>query len=255
MPEGCERGCASPSSFSHPMPTLERQFSLNSIHSWWSDSNPLLQGPTINIHALAKPLMKRMYHRQALAFIAKDTPGQPLSREMIDIYTSYLSCKYVLLETQLRVLEHLEDFGIYTCALEWAAKLVPRMLLDGRLKHRACSVVKALLAHKIGLSTPGTVKDILVARRDLGEPGLAESILGAISYNTERTAVLAALLDSKAGYVSLWACTLIERLAIDPSFVAVAIQDSDALMKMLFNTARRVRVVKLHQAARGSALV
>jgi hypothetical protein len=72
------------------MPPLTRQDTRASIFSWWSDSNLLLQyGPTINLHAAAKPLMKLMYHRQAKEFIKKNK-GSPLSTEMLEIYWSYL---------------------------------------------------------------------------------------------------------------------------------------------------------------------
>ncbi|KAJ7232576.1 hypothetical protein C8J57DRAFT_1578930, partial [Mycena rebaudengoi] len=53
------------------MPPLTRQQTLESLSSWWSDRNPNLRGPTINIHAAAKPLMKLLYNRQALEFIGK----------------------------------------------------------------------------------------------------------------------------------------------------------------------------------------
>ncbi|KAJ7472534.1 hypothetical protein FB451DRAFT_1175280 [Mycena latifolia] len=45
------------------MPLVTRQRMLYSVLSWWSDS--IIPGSTINLHALKKPLMKRMYHRQA----------------------------------------------------------------------------------------------------------------------------------------------------------------------------------------------
>ncbi|KAJ7906191.1 hypothetical protein B0H13DRAFT_2021508, partial [Mycena leptocephala] len=47
-----------------PMQPLRRWSTPQSVHSWWSDSNPT--GATIPLHALAKPLMKRLYHRQAI---------------------------------------------------------------------------------------------------------------------------------------------------------------------------------------------
>jgi hypothetical protein len=75
------------------MPPLTRTDTRASIFSWWSDSNPLLKGPTINLHATEKPLMKWMYHRQAMEFIRKND-GQALSTEILEIYWSYLP--YVL---------------------------------------------------------------------------------------------------------------------------------------------------------------
>jgi hypothetical protein len=49
--------------------------------------NSLLQdGPTTNLHAVAKPLMKR--HRQAKEVI-RNNRGSPLSTAMVEIYSSY----------------------------------------------------------------------------------------------------------------------------------------------------------------------
>jgi hypothetical protein len=48
----------------------------------------LRDGPTVNLHAVAKPLMKRMYHRQAKEFI-RNNRGSPLSTAMVEIYSSY----------------------------------------------------------------------------------------------------------------------------------------------------------------------
>jgi hypothetical protein len=73
-----------------PMPPLTRTDTRASIFSWWSDSNSLLRyGPTINLHAVAKPLIKLMYHRQAMEFIKKNR-FRRLSTEMLEIYWSYL---------------------------------------------------------------------------------------------------------------------------------------------------------------------
>jgi hypothetical protein len=73
------------------MNPLARQRTLESTLSWWSDSNPRPPGATISISALAKPLMRLMYHRQALRFIQKNR-GTPLSQETLEIYSTYLMC-------------------------------------------------------------------------------------------------------------------------------------------------------------------
>ncbi|KAJ7479280.1 armadillo-type protein [Mycena latifolia] len=93
------------------MPSLARQPTRESIHSWWSDRN--LPGPTINLHAAAKPLMRFMYGRQALAFI-KTQRWIPLSKEAMEIYASYLAYgtvllfKYVSPSTKTAILGELE---------------------------------------------------------------------------------------------------------------------------------------------------
>ncbi|KAF7360360.1 hypothetical protein MVEN_00765700 [Mycena venus] len=84
------------------MPPLTRQDTRPSIHSWWSDSNPGLRGPTINLHAAAKPLMKLMYHRQVLEFIKKNR-GSPLSTTALEKYSSYFPWDYVSITTKVTI--------------------------------------------------------------------------------------------------------------------------------------------------------
>ncbi|KAK7045067.1 hypothetical protein R3P38DRAFT_2882421 [Favolaschia claudopus] len=83
---------------------MPRPPSIHSLHSWWSDSNSV--GPTINLHALAKPLMKRMHNRQARSLIKRNF-DLPLSSFMLEEYCSYLTFPYVLLGTRLFVLEEI----------------------------------------------------------------------------------------------------------------------------------------------------
>ncbi|KAF7356746.1 hypothetical protein MVEN_01009600 [Mycena venus] len=90
---------------------LTRQDTRPSIHSYWSDSNPGLQGPTINLHAVAKPLMRRMYHRQAMAFITKHR-GDPLSKTTLEIYSSYLPWNYVSWPTKAAIMSELSNKAI-----------------------------------------------------------------------------------------------------------------------------------------------
>ncbi|KAJ7276054.1 hypothetical protein C8J57DRAFT_1590368 [Mycena rebaudengoi] len=89
------------------MPPLTRQQTSGSVRSWWSDSNPHLRGPTINLHAAAKPLMKFLYNRQALEFI-RTIDSIPLSAKDAEIYGSYLSCEYVSASTKSAILEDLD---------------------------------------------------------------------------------------------------------------------------------------------------
>ncbi|KAJ7443133.1 armadillo-type protein [Mycena latifolia] len=87
------------------MPPLTRQRTVESIFSWWSDSNPNV-GPTNPIHAVAKPLMRPMYHRAASAFIVKHR-SDPLSKETMEICSSYLGSKYVSSSTKIVILSEL----------------------------------------------------------------------------------------------------------------------------------------------------
>ncbi|KAJ6526479.1 armadillo-type protein [Mycena vulgaris] len=86
------------------MNSLTGQRTPESVRSWWSDNNPT--GPNSNLHALAKPLMKLMYHRQALDYIAEHD-GKPLSRDDMEIYASYLEFKHVSSATKTAVLREL----------------------------------------------------------------------------------------------------------------------------------------------------
>ncbi|KAJ7850581.1 armadillo-type protein, partial [Mycena leptocephala] len=74
------------------MPPLTRQRTLDSILSWWSDSNP--PGPTINLHAVTKPLIRFMYHQQVLGFI-KRIHGAPLCEDTLQLCWDYLAYKYI----------------------------------------------------------------------------------------------------------------------------------------------------------------
>ncbi|KAJ6564933.1 hypothetical protein DFH09DRAFT_1278770 [Mycena vulgaris] len=76
-----------------------------SILSWRSDSNPT--GPNINLHAAAKPVIKFLYHRQALGYIAKNR-GAPSSKETLESCSSYLACRYISSSTKIRILGELD---------------------------------------------------------------------------------------------------------------------------------------------------
>ncbi|KAJ7826829.1 armadillo-type protein [Mycena leptocephala] len=86
------------------MPPLTRQRTLDSILSWWSDSNP--PGPTINLHAVAKPLIRFMYHQQVLDFI-KGIRGAPLSEDTLQLCWDYLAYKYISPVTKKVILSEL----------------------------------------------------------------------------------------------------------------------------------------------------
>ncbi|KAJ7232519.1 hypothetical protein C8J57DRAFT_1250497 [Mycena rebaudengoi] len=89
------------------MPPLTRQETFGSLRSWWLDSSPNLCSPTINLHAAAKPLMKLLYHQQALAIIGNNR-DIPLSEVKVELYLSYLSCEYVSAPTKSAILEDLD---------------------------------------------------------------------------------------------------------------------------------------------------
>ncbi|KAJ7830521.1 armadillo-type protein, partial [Mycena olivaceomarginata] len=79
------------------------------IHSWWSDSNPGLRGPTLNLHAMAKPLLRRMHDRQALGRIETSRAAHHLSSEMMLYFSSYLPHDYVFSSTKAAILVEKDD--------------------------------------------------------------------------------------------------------------------------------------------------
>ncbi|KAF7326403.1 hypothetical protein MVEN_02618000 [Mycena venus] len=92
--------------------SLSRQGTRQSILSWWSDRNPGLPGPTINLHAAAKPLSRFLYHRQALEIIRKNH-GSPLSSATLEIYSSYFPWDYVSWSTKAAIMAELADSSVF----------------------------------------------------------------------------------------------------------------------------------------------
>jgi len=82
-----------------------------SIFSWWSDSNP--GGATVNIHALAKPLMRWMYARAIKKLIAAENDN-PMSSELLDIRFSYLASPIVPESSQVLLLSDLNRRALST---------------------------------------------------------------------------------------------------------------------------------------------
>ncbi|KAJ7232550.1 hypothetical protein C8J57DRAFT_1578874 [Mycena rebaudengoi] len=111
-----------------------KAYTLESLRSWWSDSNPNLRGPTINLHAAAKPLMKFLYDRQALEFI-RNNRDILLSAKDAEIYGSYLSCEYISASTKSAILEDLDRKAYYSdhdaLAVQTDARVPP--VVDGLL--------------------------------------------------------------------------------------------------------------------------
>ncbi|KAJ7478900.1 armadillo-type protein [Mycena latifolia] len=133
------------------MPTLRRQRTLESVHSWWSDSNPA--GPTISLHAATKPLMRLMYHRQALAFI-KTHRSLPLSKETMEIYASYFAFKYVMSATKSTILRELYNRTLSqddarTTAESPVLNLVHELLAspDAKVRGSTCMLLARLAYH------------------------------------------------------------------------------------------------------------
>ncbi|KAK7036145.1 hypothetical protein R3P38DRAFT_2518051, partial [Favolaschia claudopus] len=91
------------------------QAECNSIHSWWSDSNSL--GPTIPLHAFAKPLARFLHHRQVIALLQVKVDrcdsdlDAPLSWELFNLLTIYLESYEISSATKIFILRHLQNAG------------------------------------------------------------------------------------------------------------------------------------------------
>ncbi|KAK7033774.1 hypothetical protein R3P38DRAFT_2915057 [Favolaschia claudopus] len=120
-----------------------------SIHSWWSDSNSI--GPTISIHAAAKPLLRLMYHRQVRNFI-KRNEDNPISPQLMEICLSYLSYKYISPTTKSLILKELDarvrlhsdrDANLIIETLALSSSLVAELLAspNSQIRHYTCNIL------------------------------------------------------------------------------------------------------------------
>ncbi|KAJ6523399.1 armadillo-type protein [Mycena vulgaris] len=207
----------------HP---LTRQPTVDSVLSWWSDRNP--PGPNINLHAVAKPLMRRMYHRAALDYISNNR-GVSLSTETMEIYSSYLGYKYVFPSTKAAILEELAQMlqvsvehdartrpGQGTDVQDSGIFAIPREHSDGNLQYISLSSAYITLAFLI----------YRVSGEDPWVASLAERVLTWVVKWPEgaRTAVDAnvvecatELLEAPMIKTQEWACQLLGRLARNKS--------------------------------------
>ncbi|KAF7344885.1 Heterotrimeric G-protein alpha subunit, GPA3-like protein [Mycena venus] len=128
--------------------------SVRSLHSWWSDSNSI--GATFDLHAVAKPLIRLLYHRQARNFI-KENAAIPLSDANADIFLSYLAFKYTSSRTKSMVLRHLsERVASEKDAQMLKSNIVQSNLLvellnspDEETRYGACLIIDQLALHNL----------------------------------------------------------------------------------------------------------
>ncbi|KAJ7493038.1 armadillo-type protein [Mycena galericulata] len=208
---------------------LTRQQSRASIHSWWSDSNPRLQGATINLHTVTKPLIKFMYHRQALGFIQRNG-DTPLSSEILEIYSTYLLYKYVSPITQADILRYLvgraesEDDA---CAIVNSPILVqiPQLLDSGSnwVRANACVLVGNLARHESSLAAILAAKPYsdVIQRATFPLGSFAKRPDGAQAVIDANTLPhLSELLESASKGIRKNACVLVVNLARHESTLA-----------------------------------
>ncbi|KAJ6493755.1 armadillo-type protein [Mycena vulgaris] len=211
------------------MQPLTRQRTPASIHSWWSDSNPT--GPNINLHVAAKPLMAFMYHRQASAYIRKNR-SNPLSKEILEAYTSYLLFKYVSPVTKTALLWDMNKRAREEDDARVTAESLLPYLVDGLLhstdtevRISACLLVGSLAQHP---STKKMVLDVnpgphiasLLRDKNLGVVhSAAIALLGLVDLPQAGRGAMDALqlgkelLESPQADVSSWTCRVLGYLA------------------------------------------
>ncbi|KAJ7628229.1 hypothetical protein DFH06DRAFT_723965 [Mycena polygramma] len=133
------------------MASLSRPPTPQSTHSWWSDRNSI--GPTISIHAAAKPLMRLMYHEQVRSFM-RNNRDIPLSRATMEICFSYLAFKHVSPATKFLIVKELNarvdssvgDAAMVARSLDSAWDVVTQLLhsADARIRQYTCQMLGTL---------------------------------------------------------------------------------------------------------------
>ncbi|KAJ7737354.1 hypothetical protein B0H16DRAFT_1572277 [Mycena metata] len=137
------------------MSQLRRWSTPQSIHSHWSDSASIR--PSFPIHALAKPLSKFMYQRQATGIIAENA-GSPLSAETAEVLATYLTFKDIFPSTRALVLDHLDSRvlkskeDVQTVADSSVLGLIPELLQsytnNPPILRSTCTLVGDLAQHE-----------------------------------------------------------------------------------------------------------
>ncbi|KAJ6566555.1 armadillo-type protein [Mycena capillaripes] len=230
------------------MPPITRPPRFQSGHSWWSDVNPV--GPTISIHAAAKPLMKFMCRKQVREFIKKNR-GVPLSRSTMDIFSSYLAYKHLFPTTKILILKELdakavseEEVRIILEALvEW--NLLVELLESPDLMTRETSswLLRRLVLHNLPGVGVSSLTSLLESNRDKTSRQSVSYALCTISEWPEGPRALGSikalewvseLLDFPDNRIRQFACTLLGNLAND-----------EVTSTMLFNANRVLRIASL----------
>ncbi|KAJ6615470.1 armadillo-type protein [Mycena sp. CBHHK59/15] len=204
------------------MPPLQHWSTHLSTQSWWSDSNR--PGATISLHALAKLLMKFMYHQQVSEFLNQNR-GSLLSKEKEEILSSYLGAYY---ETEARVIV---DGNILPAIIALLHSTDPAVLLW------TCSLLGEIAKHKslnavvVDLDLCPRLMSLLGEKDTNGKTCLGATMaLGAISESEQGAcAVLDAnalvcaieLLDSGDSEILQRSCRIIRNVASHESLIDV----------------------------------
>ncbi|KAJ7479057.1 armadillo-type protein [Mycena latifolia] len=231
------------------MPPVARPRTPESIHSWWSDSNPAAS-PTISIHAAAKPLMRLMYHRDVVAFMKK-IRGTPLSTESAQICASYLGFKYLLPSTKSTILWELCERAkgpdeAHTVVHSPILYLVDELLglEDVEVRRSSCSMLGNLAQQECTAVLTVDPCPRLVSLLRSKEPKVIEAATHALYSITQsapgaQSAVEATILDCVADLLQLpdaeirrWTCGILGHLAFQRSTTR-AVSDINSYRRLI----------------------
>ncbi|KAJ7184918.1 hypothetical protein C8R46DRAFT_1343896 [Mycena filopes] len=233
------------------MPPLTPSDTIHSAHSYWSDSRPV--GPTMSIHAAAKPLMRVMYHSQARKFIRRNH-HVALSGRVMDVYLGYLAYKYVAATTKVLVLrdlcERVEDESpIIMDSLTVDSYLVPELLASRSAGTRlwTCHLL-GRLANAESLTNAVTALGVLRRLVDLVSDAAARSeAIYALSQISRWEAAargmveehilldVPSLLDASDPEVRGWTALLLGHLASHDSIAGLVLTLNPCLQLVLLS--------------------
>ncbi|KAJ7276002.1 hypothetical protein C8J57DRAFT_1590312 [Mycena rebaudengoi] len=245
------------------MPLLTRQQTFGSVHSWWSDRNPNLRGPTINLHAAAKPLMKFLYDRQALDFI-RNNRGIPLSAIGWDIYGSYLSCEYVSASMKSAILDDILRRADFECEA---------LVVDSNMLHNLIQLLQVPVTDMISYNirrifgtlanreasaaaTCGSLAAVLVDS-DVPQARVLEEVLSILAWTscikfppaTSGVSVEAKLLDRLLDMLGDSCTAELHQLYIFEIISDLALHESTAIAVVEANTLNTVeKLLRSHRA-------
>ncbi|KAJ6461558.1 armadillo-type protein [Mycena vitilis] len=260
------------------MPPLHRCPSTQSVLSWWSDSNP--PGATIPLHALAKPLMKLLYHQQASAVLARDNDSS-LSKERVELLLAYVQFKYVSVGTKIKVLRHL--------AIRAQSLVDARAIIDGQgiteellasqdsgILDEVCATLANICAHSALIPSVVALKlvpNLVQLVRSSHEPIRYHTMVSLRrlfywSHAAAKEAVDAGVLNDMVGLLDVdnpgvvaWVCRILGSMVLYPDLndAIIALRPCNKLASVLNTTSedatRHAIYVLCHISDRSAASV
>ncbi|KAJ7767796.1 armadillo-type protein [Mycena metata] len=232
------------------MPPLTRQRTPQSLHSEWSRNS---LGATISIHAIAKPLMKVMYHRAVLDLI-KRQQGVPLSAETMQIYASYLGWKYVADTTKAVILSEISK----RAQAEAEARVVADFLLSYDIFLDSTNVVVRSEASWIfgWVAFHSSTREAVLAVRPYGRlvTLLGDRNVAVVTSACRALAEISRDVNGARAVVDAGVLEIVEQLLESPE-AGVRRWTSELLAQLAVRPSTRRTVVAVHPCAQLVALL